>query len=68
MIYELCGGVFLNVFVLADASIICGCVSISVCSTQMAAGPKSGSSLLLQVGVPHLLCSMLLVLLMLNPR
>jgi hypothetical protein len=28
MIYELCGGIFLNVFVLADASIICGCVSI----------------------------------------
>ncbi|CAK9206951.1 unnamed protein product [Sphagnum troendelagicum] len=37
-------------------------------STQMAAGPKSGSSLLLHVEVPHLLCSMLLVLLMLNPR
>ncbi len=43
-------------------------VYLSVCSTQMAAGPKSGSSLLLHVGVPHLLCSMLLVLLMLNPR
>jgi hypothetical protein len=30
MIYELCGGIFLNVFVLADASIICGHVSICV--------------------------------------